>query len=1543
MNILNQIKKIKPTELVPFIYAPILSFVILYVINLFYQNTLPSDMYIHQLPKNILYCALASLTLFIYLRKSKHFQSISQLYMVVLAMAYGLSSYVVLSNYYSETMLFYALVPIIFLFLESVNDGHGYVLFSVICAVSLCVNAVDTCILFIYLAIYFIIFSNTSFAKRIVDFFHLLLCYTFSFLLSLALCVPQLTVFFSDCQDSVYPGFAVNYGPVTFLSRFLLGSAPSEYFTYGRGLDLYFGMFFFLLLILYFFNSSINKKEKLKHFCFLLFLIGTIQLTPLMHLMELCQATQAFSIYYSIFFTFYCLHLASISLNALSGMSKKSMLCGLATVICMVGFVFIGSSHNFMPITKEMIVCFLALYMLGLLVPFFSKRASTQKLIPIFVILELTINILIMLNQSILPASLDNHDYYPFFTNENTDSELNSQDFGSVSSSNSVEEYNVFYNNNYASDIADTLYLIGDHITITDKDKESYDLTGDLNELEAFNLRGHILGVTDDVFIKEEISITFDPSELYKIVDEGNGLYCLEQHPDTLKEGQIVIPYHYENPNHKRYIVLCSFYDYMVEDSGDNDIFDGFLCFSASNNLSYRFQLCIYSINDDALAKVSAALFTDSDPTMHEKNSNNIYLILLILSSFGIIILLHLTIDKARDKTIKHFINIKEHLINAKIWKKLYQFLTENRVYLTAFLIPVFVFLSAMIYYNSSPFGSGSFLDSDGLSSVLAAILNNYYNMKAGNMTLSTLGGYAIGIFPGLYIIYYLPLLLFSADALPAVFMIQDALLLGLSGFFICYYLSHRLNGVRANKTDWKMLFPALIYSLNTFMIAMHSYLFWWYLLFALFPLLVLFEERLIYERKWFPYTLLLFFCILTNFNIAFYICIYLVIHFFTCKFDSIKDFIIKGFRFAIPSLLGALCNFSNLYGLFASLFTQREGTGYAEADSVAPTFGFFTSYFNQWKQFMLFSPCETITENNGHINLYMGVFFLILFALFIISKKIGLKQKMKYLIPTIILFISFNEQVSTYIWNGFHYQVGVPNRHVFLFAFVAALIAYEIQYHIEETSLKQIGISIVVSILFVCACQFLGDGNTKLSFVSTLILIVLYLILYSIFTHFKRIKQYLIPATIVVFALEMTLNVFYDCSSISIYNISIYGDYEKQADYHAKLLATDSQNAYRFSLPASYGANNGFIVNAPTGTYFNSFLSKYLQNMNYYYGLYYGNNFTMAHHNATPLTMALSSCKYIEIPSFSTASLGDLYNYDYFSTINGHFILKNPDVLSLGIFIPKEIESLPDEAFDTPASLQNSIFHIISGNIKDVYNGPIRLKANLSKETALSETNYIRFKTPDNTYVSQQKAREIIRGEENFADPIFTSHHLYCEITVTPEIDGPLYLYANEFVYLGEGKAGKESSFTIPYPNKTCSEGYEFTCYTFDQKQYNRFIQVAKSNQLENVKLDDNVLTADIDYDKEGYTMFSLPYTTAWKIYIDGNEVEPEDLMNAYLFVKTPAGKHQLKMVYDNSDSIRGVVISIGIICVLCLLAFIEAKYKKAKAKKATFETEMS
>lgn len=1512
-------KKNKFTNILLYILVSLITFGIVFCINLFYQNALQPDMYIHQSTTNILFCCLASLTFLFYLKTSHYFDSISNSYCIALALAYGLSSFAILNNTDIAVMLIYSIIPVFFLSLEQFEHNKGYVFFCVICTIALCINAVVSCITFIYIIVFFLIFSKTEFNRRIIDFFHLLLCYAFSFLISSAFCIPQLSAFYKENHLSSYSGFSINYDILSFLSRFLPGSAPSEYFTYGRGLDLYFGMFFFIVTVLYFFNTSIDRLERLKNLVFLSFLIGTLQLSPLMYLIELCQSTETISIYYSFFFTFYCLRLSAISLNSLSSISKKSIISGILFVILLNTLTILGASHNFMAITKQFIVCLLFLYCLGILSPKLSTKASTQKLLPYFVIFELIINIAISTNLNILPSSLDTHDKVSFINNLESTQQAEKE----TSDSTDIEDYNKFYNNYYASRTSTTVYLLKDYITITEQDKVKYSVAGDLNELDEFNIRAHILGIDEDIFVQEDIPINFNTSNKYKITNEGNNIYCLEETPRALDSDALIVSYTYKNADNKNYIIHCTNNDYLIEDSGISEEFNGLLSFPISKNISYRFQLTIYSVNEDALNQVSEALFSDADPNMSATNDNNIALIYLIFSAIGVIILMHFTIDKGKKKSIDKLYHFKSSLCQARVLKQFKTFITTNKVYLLAFLMPTIIFIASMIFYNSAPFGSKSFLDSDGIPSTLATILNNYYNYKKGNITLSMLGGYVNGFFPGLYFLFYFPFLIFSASSIPAVLMITDAILLGLSGFFLCYYLTHRLNGIRASKNDWKLLIPAYIYSLNTFMIAMHSYAFWWYLLFALFPLLILFQERLVFQKKWFPYTILLAFCIFTNFNIALYICIFLVIHFFTCKFENIKDFIIKGFRFASFSLLSALCNYSNLSGLFLGVFTQRAGTGYAEADSVVPTFGFFTSYFNQWRQFMLFTPCKTITSDDGHINLYMGVLFLILMILFITSKKIELRQKLNYLIPTFILFISFNEQISAYLWNGLHYQINVPNRHTFLFAFIASLIAFEVLNIIDTISIKHIIFCIILTILFVCICQFCGDGNTTLAFVSTIVLIAIYLIISIICNYNEYISSYKIPIIIIVFTLEMGLNVFFDCSYFFIDDITIYGDYEAQAKFNTYLMNTDNENAYRFSLPATCGSNNGFIINAPTGTYFNSSLSNYLQNMNYYYGLYYGNNFIMTHHNTTPLGLSLSSAKYIELPQYTTASLGDSYLYKYIGSINNHFILQNPDALSLGIYVPDEISHMPENTLHNAVTFQNYLVSIITRENDEILSGPIIL----SSDPDTSCENTITFQTPDGTYISQENAQKIILSDENRSDPVFTSHNLYCDISIIPEKDGPIYLYASELIYLGEGNAGQKSHFTIPYPNQTFADNYTFTCYTFDTELYHKFIKKVKSNQLDNVTIDDNVLTATIDYDEDGYTMFSLPCSTTWKIYIDDVEVQADDIMNSYLFIKTPAGKHELKMIYTNQSSIKSMLVSLSIVVSLCLIYIIGKK----------------
>ena len=50
-----------------------------------------------------------------------------------------------------------------------------------------------------------------------------------------------------------------------------------------------------------------------------------------------------------------------------------------------------------------------------------------------------------------------------------------------------------------------------------------------------------------------------------------------------------------------------------------------------------------------------------------------------------------------------------------------------------------------------------------------------------------------------------------------------------------------------------------------------------------------------------------------------------------------------------------------------------------------------------------------------------------------------------------------------------------------------------------------------------------------------------------------------------------------------------------------------------------------------------------------------------------------------------------------------------------------------------------------------------------------------------------------------------------------------------------------------INHKNKTFSEDNEFSCYTFNQEQFNHFIQSAKSNQLENVKIQTFIIGMDI------------------------------------------------------------------------------------------------
>ena len=116
-----------------------------------------------------------------------------------------------------------------------------------------------------------------------------------------------------------------------------------------------------------------------------------------------------------------------------------------------------------------------------------------------------------------------------------------------------------------------------------------------------------------------------------------------------------------------------------------------------------------------------------------------------------------------------------------------------------------------------------------------------------------------------------------------------------------------------------------------------------------------------------------------------------------------------------------------------------------------------------------------------------------------------------------------------------------------------------------------------------------------------------------------------------------------------------------------------------------------------------------------------------------------------------------------------------------------------------------------------------------------------------------------------------------------------------------------------MKYPNQTFYDWDEYYCYSFNNDFYQEYVDAVKANQVKNVTVNDNIITGESNYEKDGYTIFSVPYSDKWHAYIDGEEVDTYDLINANLIIKTPAGKHTIKLVYDIKNQVIVIVTSLA------------------------------
>ncbi len=1515
MNILNTVKKTFPICLGAAIIPALISGALFLLYHSGFGTLFPNTLSLY----SIFITGGASASFMLYLLFSAKTPALSVPWRILACTAYGLCSHAFVPCSQYGTQLVFAVLPLLMLGFEAFLYSRKTLLLILMLSFCLFADPITMTTVMIGLLVLFLFLCPHKGGAYVASVVHLFAIYALSIIVSGAVSLPAFSNHFKTAAAQNYSGFSLELPIGHFLSRFLPGSVPTSYYSDARNISLYFCLFFFILFVIYFFHNGINRQERFRNLGSILVILVALEISPLRFVFQFFVEYYRTPVYFECLFVFLALRLSVQTLPILSELKTSRLVIALLSGSLILLFGYMGAYTNFHSTAILTAGLFSLIYIICIVCLHKRVTSDLVRLLPCaLIVLELICNAFLITNTNIFSTEAVDKTHYIWESALHQTSESKNVLASTTVLHPLAQEYDAFRRKHSDALLTSTLSSLADSVNLTDDELAVYYPYGLPNQFEYFNTACNKLGIEGDLFRPTSMEFSFLPSEHYKITVQGAGVYNIFQYKSAAAFPKSYIAYRFV-PDSAGTIVLYTNVKnmfYVFEDCIEGETYTAYLEVPVNTTNTLNIQILSYFIDPDVYADLPPLIASRRSAQAEEDFDISIYYWGIGCTCLGVFVLLLLYFNRDKDKYIIFLRNIKEKIAYASLWRHLSVHIHTNFVYYLAFTIPFTIYLVCMIIFSCMPFGSNSFFEQDGSALSIPSILGSYYDIKNGNTLFSMNGGYGYNPY-ALSTTFLIRsfFTLFPVSAVPSLVLLLLGAGYGLCAVSVVFYLSHRLSGHKAHHKDYRVLIPALIYALNAYMLAFRCFPGWFFVYIA-FPILLLAMDYLMYRKSWLFYTLTLAFCMFANLYLALYVCIFLVIWYFTYHFESIRDFFSKGVRFAWASILAAGCNIFTIL----EIISTKTNSLYNESDSIFPSPSLHGSFWDQWKQLFIFSPSTTVTADNGFVNIYMSILMLILLGLYITSSKYSWKQKITKLIPIGILTISFNGQVLSYIWNGFHYQSKVPNRYIFLLMFLCAVIGYDVLLELKRTSLlRHIIISMLLTV-FVTTCYLLTQESI-LPFVGTLVLIALYFIVHLLY---KRLGTNKLPYTkilIGILLIELSANMFFTTSNYQLNSINTLGDFSSINELtHSKLLSANFSE--RVAIPGTYNVNVGQSYNVPTGNFFNSYVTASQSTLHYMNGFLSGANMMYYNYNGTPFGLSLSGHKYILLPLTATNTLTDTSAYKYIGMCDNHYIYENPNVLSLGIYAPYEIAKLP-KASSTP-DFHNKLASLYTSGHSLLY----ALTPLTPSDNATTVPNSYSYLNTDKTALTLEQGRNLLSEHINSA--YTTIKDVLLRINASPKTAGRNYLYSIEFIPV-ENTANDGRLLTdIVYPNASPVEPTMLV--TLNEEVFEEFIHTASQNQMEDVVVDNNHIYGTTHYSEAGYTMLSLPYDSGWHAYIDGQEVELFAPYDSFMLMETPAGDHEIELIYERPNMKLGIGISLSFLAFTLLLYVFTGRKKTNK-----------
>lgn len=824
-----------------------------------------------------------------------------------------------------------------------------------------------------------------------------------------------------------------------------------------------------------------------------------------------------------------------------------------------------------------------------------------------------------------------------------------------------------------------------------------------------------------------------------------------------------------------------------------------------------------------------------------------------------------------------------------------------------AFLLPVFVMLASFHVSGIRPFGDEYFQYMDFYHQYVPFFTEFIRVIRGGDGIFYS---WNAGVGSDFYVLYgyYLasPLnwlgVLISERYLGDFLAYSVVVKTGLCGLTVYCYLDARSRRMEQNSRGGQSsqlggieIILAMGYALSGFMMA-YNWNVMWLDGVILLPVILLGLERLVQGEKPFLYCLALAASIWSNFYISIMICIFVVLYFVVLWAEIRSAKVVR--NFVVFSLLAGGVAAALLIPEICALLATDFGKG-ETAESLEQYFPVLD---------VLFRHCMGIVPQhieNHWPNVYCGVSAFLFVPLFVFQEKIPMRRRFGMLALLGFMLLSFSTPVLDLFWHGLNFPDQLPARQSFLYCMLVILICHEgamrMNFNDPEQKRSVFHAYLLGTVMLLLAEKFGEDSGitTKAVFETFLFLTVYAILLYLVFVHKdNHIRACLIALAIGTVVLETQINTV--DTNLCILPVNRYWNPEICQQLYEETASQD-QGIYRYEMFDRTLYNEGMRDHYASASLFSSTQNSKVKDLYGRLGMR-SNKVFYGFEGNTPFTAALLNVKYM-IGRENTYPKA-LYTFERqegevcLYRINA--VLPFGYVASVGYDLPERESAL---------ALQNKLAEQLGA------------EGVLFEKCEVTETeNGVAFTIPrDGIYYAVLLTGDGVKRVSMSGTNAYGTGW------------NNAYLSQNSVIYLGELPAGREGSLTgadaYGKDKKAVLE-----VYRLNEEMLSLVIAALSAQHLENVQYDSTHVSGSLHLEQEGRLILSVPYEKGWKVFLNGERVEPATFGGALIALDLQPGDYELAMEYVPYGFWGGVLVSVLSIVTVAVLYFLDRRKRRGE-----------